>query len=771
MTRVLLAVLLLLPAAWAGCLGDDGAGGAKDPRAVVPPRLPDGIALEGSEIVSRNDTHLVLAWRGEFPPGSFAAPILNERLDDAPIQSAALRLPPGGPLRVHATLRWSGNADLDLFLADTKGPRCRGDGGAGGTLESVDGEESCLARWIDARQEERAWRVDVQAWDNAREAAPFEVTVTVQAMAEPPRYNLREGPRRAALPEDPSQPGPFETRTAEYDFGAFLAQDGANHRPYPVRVLGVVHYPATGDGPFPVVLFQHGRHAACTSDTPLGDVFDDAPTSHCRGVPGTRALPSHRGHDDVGLLLASHGYVVASMDANDVNAIDSPAYAGQRLPNGDDGLDARGHLILRTLDGLREVHNGAATPTHAALAPLAGRLDLERIGLMGHSRGAEGATRAPGLAEETSHWSAGAYGAVYAIAGSRRYHLPDWDAPVVPGPTAYASVLPYCDGDAWNLGNAELHDLHVAQEDHGPLVQIAFMGANHNYYNAAWLDEDDAGPAWRDDPYCRPDETEDGLGYGRLSPEDQARHHHVYLPAFFRLFLGAETTFLPLFTGEAAPPSSACPAGADACPRLVHVSYHAPPAHRLVIEDAATADALENNDLGGASTFEGFDAAAWCDPFDAGPESPCWNPRSAGLAPRLALSWTGHAVWRTEIPAATGDITSYDVISFRLAVGNTTTPIPGAQPPRIRVTLEDASGTRATVDAAEHSGAIVFPPGAQARRLLLNQVAIPLDAFAGIDLSEVRAVEIHFEGDMPSAVQIAELMGMRTREIGMAGDG
>ncbi|MDD9204931.1 hypothetical protein PU560_00460, partial [Georgenia sp. 10Sc9-8] len=55
------------------------------------------------------------------------------------------------------------------------------------------------------------------------------------------------------------------------------------------------------------------------------------------------------------------------------------------------GATARGGLILSHLDLLAEANAGDAP----ALDPvLAGRLDLDHVGLMGHSRGGEGVVRA-----------------------------------------------------------------------------------------------------------------------------------------------------------------------------------------------------------------------------------------------------------------------------------------------------------------------------------------------------------------------------------------
>ena len=67
-----------------------------------------------------------------------------------------------------------------------------------------------------------------------------------------------------------------------------------------------------GRGPFPVVLFQHGRHATCK-------VVVETLGPGCRDTPVTSVVPSYRGYDYLAENLASHGYLVMSVDANDVN--------------------------------------------------------------------------------------------------------------------------------------------------------------------------------------------------------------------------------------------------------------------------------------------------------------------------------------------------------------------------------------------------------------------------------------------------------------------
>ncbi|MBW7882657.1 MAG: MFS transporter [Caldilineaceae bacterium] len=181
---------------------------------------------------------------------------------------------------------------------------------------------------------------------------------------------------------DPSAPGPYEVRSLSYgsgrdrnrpEFGAgaqlitqpvdgsaFLAGwDGVNgwfrdrywgFRPKELPLNGAVWYPA-GDGIFPLVLVVHGNHQA--------EDFSD------------------QGYAYLGEHLASRGFIVVSVDENFLNTsvVDFPE--GLKTEN-----DARGWLLL---EHLRQWQAWS----RAQEGPFAGKVDLNNIALIGHSRGGE----------------------------------------------------------------------------------------------------------------------------------------------------------------------------------------------------------------------------------------------------------------------------------------------------------------------------------------------------------------------------------------------
>jgi dienelactone hydrolase len=112
-----------------------------------------------------------------------------------------------------------------------------------------------------------------------------------------------------------------------------------------------------GEGPFPLVLILHGNHAM--------------------------EVPSDAGYAYLGRFLASRGYLVASVDENFLNV--SP-WAGD-LPQ---EVDARAWILLKHLEVWKRWNE---TPGH----PLARKVDLGRIGLIGQSRGGEAVAVAAAL--------------------------------------------------------------------------------------------------------------------------------------------------------------------------------------------------------------------------------------------------------------------------------------------------------------------------------------------------------------------------------------
>jgi hypothetical protein len=97
---------------------------------------------------------------------------------------------------------------------------------------------------------------------------------------------------------------------------------------------------------------------------------------------GSQSIPSYQGYDYFSNVLASHGYVVVSISANGVNAVDNSVL--------DLGALARAELVQRHLEILNAFNTTGGAPFGNKFV---GKFDMSRIGTMGHSRGGEGVVR------------------------------------------------------------------------------------------------------------------------------------------------------------------------------------------------------------------------------------------------------------------------------------------------------------------------------------------------------------------------------------------
>src|SRR5262245_49670224 len=95
----------------------------------------------------------------------------------------------------------------------------------------------------------------------------------------------------AAHAQDPATPGPFAVTLTSYDFGdtAFTPVGF----PGPVELRASVHHPSNlAAGPFPLVVFLHGRHATCH------DGATESGGWPCT-APFPTPIPSFQGYDYV----------------------------------------------------------------------------------------------------------------------------------------------------------------------------------------------------------------------------------------------------------------------------------------------------------------------------------------------------------------------------------------------------------------------------------------------------------------------------------------
>ena len=269
--------------------------------------------------------------------------------------------------------------------------------------------------------------------------------------------------------------------------------------------LNALVWEPVGDGPFPLALVVHGNHD-------MGEF-------------------SESGYAYLGRHLASHGMLVASVDENFLNGGAFGDLDGREMP-------IRAWMLLRHLALWRDWTADPGSPFH-------GRVDLDRVALIGHSRGGEAAGHAAALAELDAppatlplDWPAGlAVRAVVAIAPSDGMYARGNDR--VDG-VDFLTITGGHDADAvaWS-GMREYGRTTVEGDDFKAAVWI--QRANHGQFNTVWgwSDQGSTG-AWLINRRAL------------LEGEAQRRAGLVFITAFLRASLADDTGYRELFRMPAA---------------------------------------------------------------------------------------------------------------------------------------------------------------------------------------------------------------------------
>ncbi|ATU93933.1 hypothetical protein B5P45_21190 [Phyllobacterium zundukense] len=349
-----------------------------------------------------------------------------------------------------------------------------------------------------------------------------------------------------------------------------------------------------------------------------------------------------------------------------------------------------------------------------------------------------------------------------------------------------ANLLPSCDGDVDNLQGARAYDHNRfgPAGDTAPRYQILVRGANHNYYNTIWTNDDYFGkfdvaeyfvPVSNE--YCEP-RRKDTV---RLNEEDQRRGGKFIINSFMRYHVGGEQNFGYYWNGTEQLPPEACPVGDEVCDERAVLTVQTNGGNAKLIHRFNQTDSLTRNALGNAATFSGFDKngiASCTMPLGETTIGTCSPQLLAGFAYAGSsnsggfLSIADHAElsWSKTDPSKQGasiveDITGlsaagYDSLTFRIAVVR-----PMGQ--EVEVTLSDGKET-ATVKASDFSDALYNAPRkkkggdvpkdkdlpliddtadkpyADGQVRMLNMVAIPLQAFVKVDMTNLKKLELTF---------------------------
>lgn len=405
---------------------------------------------------------------------------------------------------------------------------------------------------------------------------------------------------------------------------------GSSQAAEEVEIRGALYYPADRAEPSPLIVLVHGNHGSCDSGT------------NSSGLTCAEFKRNEAGYAYLGENLATWGYTTFSL-SQDQLMMRQDGSKGK-------GMHQRRKLIAAALDALSAANEEGGLPAdeHTTIGTtLVGKLDMTRIGLMGHSRGGDAVTSFIDYNRIRTD------GPRYPLRGVISLAPVDYERKAPYG-TPYMTILPWCDGDVSNLQGARFFERsqYINGDDPFPRVQSSQLGAIHNWYNTVWFADGQDGTT-TPDAACGNSQPSNGNNVQpnnlRLSgaasydpwsyvvdnsdtynPEvntkisgdparmgDQEKIGLATMSAFFRRYVGGEGAFDPYLTGELSDtdshlqiPESACPTSESGtripCEERVSNSYFAPPSERVDVIRPEVTNPLKLNALGGTLSGSGF---------------------------------------------------------------------------------------------------------------------------------------------------------------------
>jgi hypothetical protein len=294
------------------------------------------------------------------------------------------------------------------------------------------------------------------------------------------------------------------------------------------------------------------------------------------------------------------------------------------------------------------------------------------------------------------------------------------------------------------------------------------LGANHNFFNTVWTpgsyiagtSDDWNGVYGSSDPHC-------GLGRPgnkRYDTGMQKRAFNTYGCAFFKTYIGRDTSYAPILNVDDIIPPLSSTLDTDA----VFVSYHAGRTLRLDINRTDTVINTITNSMSDTVTSSGLILPSLC---GGGLTSPaCGISTYASREPhkgttslkglmQMKLRWDDTTDWyQNDIPVAYQDFSTFRSLKFRAT--QNFSEVPAGTNLNFSVLLIDSVGDSSAQEVISNSYALFYQPGATTTQLpkaVFNTITIPLSGFSGIDMTKIKHVKFLFNKSTTGSILISDL--------------
>jgi dienelactone hydrolase len=493
---------------------------------------------------------------------------------------------------------------------------------------------------------------------------------------------------------------------------------------------GRVWYP-DGPGPFPLALIVHGNHN-------MSDFSD----------PGYQYLSE---------LLASRGFILASVDENFLN--------GGLFHDPPKQQAARGWMLLEHLKQWRAWNKTPGNPFYQ-------KVDTENVALMGHSRGGEAVATAA-LFNQLDYYPDDAtirfnyrfpIKSLVVIAPVDGQYKPAGQWRIIRN-VNYFTIQGANDADMSSFDGSRQFD-HVRYTEPGPWfkAELYIYRANHGQFNSVWGRTDAGAPlSWFLN--LKP----------LLSGDDQRKISKTYISAFLEATLHNRAEYLPMFRDYRRIRAW--------LPETLYMNRYLDASYHVISDFTEDADVTTTTVPGGKIQAENL--SIWREgkiPYRQGDRDYNgvflgWNRAGTGSIPMYSIS----------LPS-TLSLGPESILTLSLAVTEDKAPLPGKKPEKNTEKKKKPEPTDFTVEMETSDGATarlplsqfgVLPPPFKVRftklakmdelayekesEPIFQTIELPLAAF-GLDPAKIKTIRLRFDRT-PMRVIILSQLGFSVGQV------